>query len=458
MTQLISTNPSKNYSIVGEIQVSSQAEISKKIQKAQKVKSAWKELGVQKRIALLHPICDEFEKRQEEMAQLIMQETGKPILQSRNEAKGYVTDFRWFLDNVASALQDEITHEDKNSVHTIIYEPKGVSAVITPWNFPFGMAIWGIVPNLLVGNPVVFKISEECPLVGKLIEEVFLNHHLPEGVFAEVYGAGDVGKKLSENDINFIWFTGSTKVGKSLYKTAAEKFITVLLEMGGSNPCVVFEDVAIARSAEIIYWGRFQHCGQVCGSTKRLIVHELIVEKVIDALKKVLNEKHIGNPADETTEIASLVAKRQLILLQEQVADALDKGAKILYQAKLPDTLQGAFYPPTLLGNITKDMRVWKEEVFGPVLPIVTFKTEDEAIALANDTVYGLGSKVLSKDAERAQRVATKMEAGTVEINDGDRWLSCNPFGGYKNSGMGREHGVLGFRELCQVKVISSSK
>lgn len=458
MNKLVSTNPADNYSIVGEVFLSNKAEISEKVKKARMSKAAWKELGIKARVALLKPICDEFGKRKEELAQLITKETGKPIQQSRNEATGYVEDFEWFLDNVASALVDEITYEDKDSIHKIIYEPLGVAAVITPWNFPFGMAVWGIIPNLLVGNTVVFKISEECPLVGKLIEEVFLNHKLPDGVFAEVYGAGDVGKLLSQQDIQLIWFTGSTQTGKSLYKTAANKFIKVVLEMGGSNPCIVFEDADISEAAEIIYASRFQNCGQVCDCIKRLIVHESVLDKLILDLKKIIESKQVGNPQNEKTDISSLVAKRQRDLLKEQVADAMVKGAKILVQKEVPEILKGAYYSPTVLGNVTKNMRVWKEEVFGPVLSVMSFKTEKEAIDLANDTPYGLGSKILSQDKERTQRVASKMEAGTVEINGASHWLSCNPFGGYKNSGMGREHGVLGFRELCQVKVISGPK
>lgn len=458
MNKLVSTNPANNYSTVGKVTISDLSEISEKVRKAKDAKMAWKELGVKKRVELLRPICAEFAKRGEELAQLITKETGKPITQSHNEIKGYVEDFEWFLKNAESSLADEITYEDKNSIHKIVYEPFGVAGVITPWNFPFGMAIWGIIPNLLAGNTVVFKISEECPLVGKLMEEVFLNHKLPKGVFAEVYGAGETGRQLSENDINLIWFTGSTKVGKSLYKTAADKFIKVVLEMGGSTPCIIFEDADITKATEVIYASRFQNCGQVCNAVKRLIVHKSVADRTILQLKKLIESKRVGNPEDEKTDIGSLVAKRQLDLLKEQVDDALSKGAKVLVQLLVPNNLRGAFYPPTVLGNITRDMRVWKEEVFGPVLSLITFQTEQEAIKLANDTVYGLGSKVFSKDMTRALRVASRIEAGTVEINGASRWLSCNPFGGYKNSGMGREHGVIGFRELCQIKVISSSK
>lgn len=458
MTKLISTNPADNYSKVGEVNISTDTEISDKASQAHKAKTKWKELGVEGRVKLLKPIRDEFKKRVDEIATLISKETGKVISESTSEVTRYIEELTWFLENGPKALKDFSTLDDEISLHRMVYEPYGVAVSIAPWNFPFGMAIWGIFPNLIAGNVVIFKASEESPLVGKLIEEIILNHDLPSGVFSEVYGAGDVGKKLVENDINIIWFTGSTKVGKSLYKTAADKFIKAVLEMGGSNPGIVFDDVDIDKAAPVIFSGRFQHCGQVCSSLKRLIVHEKVEKKVALALKEIVEKQKIGNPLDFKTDLGSLVAKRQQTLLQEQLQDAIDKGAKIVDQAQQPENLKGAFFPPTILSNITPDMRVWHEEVFGPILPIVTFKTEEEAISLANETIYGLGAKVFSKDLKRAERVASKIDAGTITLNYEARFLACDPFGGYKNSGLGRERGIHGLQELCQIKVIQASK
>jgi len=458
MAKLISTNPADNYAKVGEVEVSSDKEIADKVAAANKAKTIWKELGVEGRVKLLKPIRDEFSQRQEEIAQLISKETGKVISESRSEMSRYVEELTWFLENGPKALQDIPTLNDNQSFHRMVYEPYGVAASIAPWNFPFGMSVWGIFPNLVAGNTVVFKISEESPLVGKLIEKIVSNHDLPPGVFSEVYGAGDIGKKLAESNINLIWFTGSTKTGKSLYKIAADKFIKVVLEMGGSNPCVVFDDIDINKAASVIFAGRFRHCGQVCSALKRLIIHEKIAEKLISALKEIVEKQKVGNPLDVKTDLGSLVAKRQQILLKEQLQDALDKGAKIVAQTKLPKGLKGAFFPPTLLSNITKNMRVWREEVFGPIFPIATFKTEAEAINLANDTVYGLGARVMSEDIKRAERVASKIDAGTVTLNYEARFLACDPFGGFKNSGIGRERGVHGLQELCQIKVIQDSK
>ena len=455
MGKLVSTNPARNYEVIGEVDISTEPEIKEKVNLANKAKFKWKDLGVEKRIELLRSVYDEFKKRKEEFVPLITKEIGKPITQSVKEVNGYLEDFMWFLDNGKRALEDEITYKDETSIHRIVYEPYGTAAVITPWNYPLGMFIWGTIPNLIAGNTVVFKISEECPLTGELIEKIINSKNLPEGVFSEVYGAGDVGQRLVESGINLIWFTGSSRVGKLIYKIAAEKFIKAVLEMGGSNPCVVFDDVDISDVIPEIYNERFYNCGQSCDSLKRLIVHESILKEVVEKLKIEVEKKILGDPNNEKTELGSLVAKRQLQLLQSQVKDALEKGAKVITGGEIPNDLEGAYYKPTILTNITKDMRVWNEEVFGPVLPIISFNLEEEAIELSNDTLYGLGSRVYSGDIDRAERVASKIQAGTVEINHGSRWLTCNPFGGFKQSGMGREHGVTGFRELCQIKVIS---
>ncbi|MFH0856710.1 MAG: aldehyde dehydrogenase family protein [bacterium] len=457
MSKLISTNPAKNYEVVGEVEISTDEEITEKVAAANRAKKEWKEMGVRKRIEMLVPIYEEFKERATEIAELITKEMGKPIKESLNEVKSEIEDFNWYKENAENILADEITYEDDYSLHKIVYEPLGVAAVITPWNFPFGVGISVIISNLVAGNTVVFKISEECPLVGKLIEKIIDNYNLPEGVFSEVYGAGDTGEKLARGDINLICFTGSTRTGQLLYKIAAEKFIKAILEMGGSNPCIIFDDADIEKAIPLIYKGRFSNCGQICVSIKRLIVHEDVFDQIVQELADLIKNKKVGDPMEENTDISSLSAKRQLTLLEAQVKDASEKGANII-SGEIPQNLNGAYFTPTILTDISKDMRVWNEEVFGPVLPVIKFQTEEEAIALANDSVYGLGSKVFTRDLERAKRMAAQIEAGTVEINGANRWLPWNPFGGYKKSGIGRQQGIIGLRELCQVKVVSMEK
>lgn len=458
MPKLISTNPAKNYEVLGYVNVSSPQEIKQKVTAAQKVKTAWKELGVAKRVKILRPLLREFAKRKEELALLITKEIGKPIKESLDDIEWEKDYFEWFLENGQKYLSEETTFEDKKSVHKILYEPLGVAAVIVPWNFPYDNFVWAVIPNLIAGNTVVFKHSEECPLTGKFIEEVMEKINLPKGVFSEIYGDGKVGETLVNQNVDLIWFTGSSKVGKYLYEIAGKKFVKSVLEMGGSNPGIVFNDVDVESIGEKIYGKRFSNCGQVCDSLKRLIVHQSIFNEVLESLKKAVEAKAVGDPEDERTDIGSLVAKRQLELLESQVEDAVKNGAKIITGGKRPENLKGAYYLPTILTDIKPEMRVWREETFGPVLPVVPFKTEEEAIKLANATIYGLGGQIYTKDKKRALKVAVKIEAGAVGINEVSHLLPCNPFGGYKESGVGREHGRHGFQELTQIKVVSVEK
>lgn len=455
---ILSTNPGKNYEVLGQMEVSSEKEIVDKVKKARLALVVWKNLGIEKRVKLLSKVTDEIKERKEEIAQLATKEMGMPITQSRMDVDGALDYFNWYLDNAEKYISPEVSYKDDKNIHKVFYEPIGVVAVITPWNFPLSNFVWGVAQNLVVGNTVVFKHSEEVLLFGKLIEEIIDSSDLPEGVFNEVYGDGKVGDFLVHQNINLIWFTGSTKVGKYLYKVGAEKFIRVLLELGGSAPGVVFEDADIDGVLESIYNGKFANAGQVCDGLKRLIVHESRFDEVVDKLKKLLESKKVGNPEDDKTDIGPLAAKRQLDMLKEQVKNALNKEAKVITGGEEPKGLGGAYYEPTILTNVTKKMRVWNEEVFGPVLPIMPFKTEDEAIELANDTKYGLGCYIFTKDKDRALNIASKIDAGMVSINNAYYLMPSSPFGGYKESGLGREHGKYGLRELTQIKVVSIEK
>ena len=458
MAELISTNPAKNYKKLGEVNISTQGEIRRKVQKANSARKKWKSLGIEERVKILKRIVDKLKENKDELALLATQETGMPISQSRNDVDNAVRYFVWYLDNASKYLSPEIIYQDNNIIHKVFYEPIGTAAVIIPWNYPASNFVWGCGQNLIAGNTIILKHSKECPLFGKRLEELVEGCGLPDGVFSEVYGDGKIGDYLVHQDINLISFTGSTKVGKYLYKVAGEKFIKVVLEMGGSAPGIIFEDAEIEKALETIYYNRFSNCGQACDALKRLIVHESKFPQVVQRLKEILSSKKIGDPENEDTDIGPLVARRQLVLLEDQVKDSIDNGAKIVIGGKRPKSLQGAYYEPTILTNISKDIRVWQEEVFGPVLPIVSFKTEEKAIALANDTKYGLGAYIFTENKEKALRVASQIDAGMVGINNASYLQPSSPFGGYKESGIGREHGKFGFAELTQTKVIAVEK
>jgi len=456
---IISTNPAKNYEVIGEVEASTPEDVHQKVENAQQARKPWKDMGLEKRLEYLWKIYKKFEEQKEEIARLVTKEIGMPVsLRGMFDIDAGFDFFKWYLENAQKSLSPEVSYEDETSLNTVYYEPTGVAAVICPWNFPFLIFIWQVIPNLIVGNTVVMKHSSACVLVGELLEKLIHECELPEGVFAEVYGGQEVGEILVHEDINLISFTGSTEVGHHLYKVVGEKFIRAVLELGGSAPGIVFEDADINQVVESVYFNRFANSGQICDGLKRLIVHKSRFKEVVEALKKDLSSKIIGDPEDRTTDIGPLVSRKQLENLEMQVDDALGKGAKVEMGGARPGNLEGAYYLPTILTNITKDMEVWNEEVFGPVLPIVSFETEEEAIGLANDTLYGLGSYLFSKDPKKIERVASQIDAGMVSTNNQLYLHPSSPFGGYKISGLGREHGKYGLHELCQIKVVATEK
>jgi acyl-CoA reductase-like NAD-dependent aldehyde dehydrogenase len=364
----------------------------------------------------------------------------------------------WSLENAERVLTPEVTYEDANEIHEILFEPYGVAACISPWNFPASNFVWACFQALCTGNTVVFKNSEEVQLFGQEIEKMAKESGFPEGVFNVIYGDGAAAQAMIADDINIISFTGSTRVGEILYKQAAEKFIPLVLELGGSDPGLIFADADMNKVIPSIYAGRFTNCGQVCQSMKRVIVHESRFDEVVTKLSSLLSTKKCGDPMKMDTDIGPLVSQKQLDTLVGQVQDAIDKGAKIICGGKRPDGLNGAYFEPTILTNITPDMRIWREEVFGPVLPIVSFKDEDEGFAKANDTIYGLSSNVFSEDKDLISRAISKLQAGTVRVNGVNAGRPCNIFGGYKKSGLGRENGAYGLHDMTQKKMVSRNK
>jgi acyl-CoA reductase-like NAD-dependent aldehyde dehydrogenase len=295
-------------------------------------------------------------------------------------------------------------------------------------------------------------------LFEKKLEELAGIAKIPAGVLGFVYGDGKVGDMLAHADIDMLCFTGSTKTGKYLYTVAAEKFIPVVMEMGGSAPGIIFADVNLSEVIDTVYANRFVGGGQMCDGLKRLIVHKSRFDEVVSILTEKIKAKKIGLAIDPATEVGPLVAERQVKALEIQVADARAKGATIVIGGNRPAGLNGAFYEPTLVTGVTKDMKVWTEETFGPILPIVSFTTEAEAIELANDTAYGLGAYIFTQDKSLMERVASKIQSGMVGQNNLSYIKPYDPFGGYKQSGIGREHGKYGFEDVTQVKVVAREK
>lgn len=458
MRTITATNPAKNYSPISDVPITPNDEIVRKVETANQARENWRRLGVAKRIELLRHVYDLLRERADDIAAIITKEIGTPVTECKSEVDWDWSYFSWFLDNAERILAPETTFEDGTVRHRVFYEPLGTAAVITPWNLPFDLFVWGVIPNLLVGNTVVYKAAEECVLTGKLLEEIMSTAGLPDGVFSAIHGTGEQGDFLTNQDVDLIWFTGSSEVGRKLYERAGKKFIKGIMEMGGSNPAIVFDDADLDLVVQKVVSKRYMFAGQTCDAVKRLIVHESVYDKLLNMLEAAVSHIVVGDPEDAATTMGPLVSKKQLDTLITQVDDSVKAGAKIVIGGKQPAVLQGAYYLPTILTDITPNMRAWREEVFGPVLPVIKFADEGQATRMANDTPYGLGAQVYTKDNERALRVATELKAGGVDVNGTSHFKPFNPFGGYKASGIGREHGVYGFHELCQMKLVSQAK
>lgn len=451
-----SYNPANNL-ILGEVEPTNLAQVEEIVESSKVAFENWGYLTLNERVLYIGKLYNVIKGKKKEFAKLITNEMGMPISESLADIDSGLEHIKWYIDNAQNIIGEKITYEDDQEIDKIIFEPKGVVAVIIAWNFPFSSFVWQAVPNLIVGNTVVIKHSENVPLCSKYIFEL-VTQVLPQNVYNVVYGDGKVGEHLVKQNIDMICFTGSTATGQKLYKIAGEKFIPVVLECGGSAPGIVFDDADIDTILESIYINKFDNTGQICDGLKRLLVQEDKFEEVCDKLKQYLENKKIGDPLDEDTELGPLVSISQLEKIESQVEDAIEKGASVLCGGKRFHLNNGNYYLPTILVNITSDMRVYKEEVFGPVIPIIKFKTLEEALSIANDTEYGLGGYVYTTDMKKYDAVVRNLKTGMIALNNLYYLRPCNPFGGYKKSGIGKNNSEYGLRQLCNIKVVTYEK
>lgn len=455
--ELISRNAAKTNEILGSVEETKTEEIMEMVKLSHEAFNDWSLRDINERISILREVYDVLSDNGEKIAELITKEMGKPIALARNEVRDTLKNILWSLDNASLLLAPEITYEDEKQMQKVCYVPRGVSVVISPFNFPFSLSCAVGFQNMIVGNTIINKPDPNLPLLTKLLDELFRSTNLPKGVQQFVYGGREVGEILVNQDINMICFTGNTKTGEHLYKVAAEKMIPILMELGGSAPGIVFEDADLDRVISGMYAKKFSTMGQLCHALKRLIVHESMFDEVVNRLALIAESQVIGDPMDEKTTMGPLVNESQLNKLMDQLEDAKVLGAKVICGGNRP--IEGEnYFEPTIVINVTKDMRLWTEEVFGPILPVVSFKTEEEAIELANDTIYGLGSYVYTNSLERFERVQRRINSGMVGFNNVAYSAPYNPFGGTKRSGIGRTRGKWGLMYLCDIKTISYDK
>ena len=346
----------------------------------------------------------------------------------------------------AAAVRDGVLHVAKSRRWPIIGY----------WDADLSTPLGEVVMSLMAGNTAVLKPSELTPLTGLKIQEVLTRAGLPEGVLQVVTGDGSTGAALVAAGTDKIMFTGSVATGKRVAEAAAKYLIPVVLELGGKDPMVVLDDANIENAARGAVWGAFANCGQSCSSVERCYVHESIAELFIAEVVKETQRLHLGNGTDKAIDVGSMSSERQLRTVERHINQAVDHGAVVLTGGERLRDVAGAFYPPTVLTNVDHEMDVMREETFGPVLPIMTFRTEDEAVRLANDSQFGLTASVWTNNIARGQQIAARIDAGTVMINEVlySHGIAQAPWGGVKQSGLGRTHGRAGLLELVNAQHI----
>ncbi|AEW96078.1 putative betaine aldehyde dehydrogenase [Streptantibioticus cattleyicolor NRRL 8057 = DSM 46488] len=425
----------------------------------------WPATPVADRAALLRRVADLLQRDREEIARTESRDTGKTLAEGRVDVDDVTGAFRYFADLAASTDGGRVVDAGSPTVHSVVvHEPVGVCALITPWNYPLLQASWKIAPALAAGNTFVVKPSEITPLSTVHLIRLLAEAGLPDGVANLVTGPGDpVGARLAEHPgVDLVSFTGGLASGTRVMAAAAPTVKKVALELGGKNPNVVFADACATdegfdTAVDQALNAAFIHSGQVCSAGSRLIIEESVRDRFVAELARRAERVKLGRGTEDGVECGPLVSAAQLAKTEEYVASALAEGATLRCGGERPkpsDTLPatGYFYRPTVLDHCHGGMRVVREEVFGPVLTVETFRTEDEAVALANDTEYGLAGAVWTADAGRARRVAARLRHGTVWINDYHPYLPQAEWGGFGKSGTGRELGPAGLDEYREAK------
>jgi len=429
------------------------------VEAAREAARSWKATTVQSRQLLLVRLMERVQSRAEEYAFLESLNTGKTLRQSTlMDIPLGIDNLRYFGTTSEFVPERQIEHPEFPGTRGIIQQaPMGVVAAIAPWNVPFLMAIWKLAPALLAGNAVVLKPSHHTPLTALELGRDAAAVGFPPGVVNIVTGSGsDVGDALLKNpDVNMVSFTGSTKTGLALMGRAAgvKKFT---MELGGKSPNVVFADADMEQAAKGVMFGIYLNSGQLCESGSRLIVQSSVREAFLSRLCALLDQMRPGNPLEMETDISAITTEAQKRKIETLVDAGVSAGAKVRYRKDLRGLTPpgGLYYPPTLLTDVGDDMVVAREEIFGPVLSVMDFETESEAVELANRTEYGLAAGVWTTDLEKAQRVASQVEAGTVWVNEYHLLSAAAPRGGFKNSGIGRELGLEGVLECTQTRHI----
>lgn len=452
MASLTSYNPADG-TPVGAVPVTPVDDIPEMVARARAAQPAWAALGPEGRRDALKGAAARMVEAADAVGRQLTLEMGKPLAEGVGEVrytgKGLIEE----LDEMVAAFTAEVV-EDRYTRSEMRYEALGVCAAITPWNFPFSMPHWMVLPALMAGNTVILKPSEETPLTGQAYVDL-LGADLPDGVLQIAHGADAQGKALVAADVDLIAFTGSRAVGQQIMAAAAGRLTRLILELGGKDPMVVLDDADLQAAARFAARNSFRNAGQVCVSTERIYVPEAVADRFVEALVAEAGEMKVGPGVEDGVRVGPMVNERQRAHVLRQLEAAEAAGARRLFGGE-PGA--GAFLTPAVFDGVNHDMDIAREETFGPVACVIRVADDDEAVRLANDTPYGLGAIVFGADEARAAAVADRLQAGMVGINRGVGGAFGTPWVGARQSGFGYHKGPAGHRQFAQVRVISRSK
>jgi acyl-CoA reductase-like NAD-dependent aldehyde dehydrogenase len=443
--------------VVDEVPNGGAEDVDRAARAAEKAQKAWGKLPPAERARILHRAAEHMLEKVEEIAPLLTAEQGKTILESRIEARRFGENIAWFADLADKIHGEYVSLPDTTAYGLVLRRPIGVTGAIVPWNFPLTLAANKVAPAVAAGNAVVLKPSSTTPLATLRCIEALIEGGLPEGVVNVVLGPGTGHAIVTHPMIRKVALTGSTPTGKQVMAAAAPHLKKVVLELGGSDPCIVLDDADLDEAAKGISVGRFFNCGQACLAIKRLYVQESVHDALLERLVARAKRLKPGNGMDKDSRMGPMHSETQRAEVEAQIQDALDRGATIAFGGGRPEGAEyenGWFINPTILLNVADDSRMVTEEVFGPALPVMKIKDLDEGLARANSSPFGLGSSIWTSSMRAAHRAVQELDAGYTWVNALQIAHDELPFGGTKESGFGKEHGLEAFYQYTEQKSV----